>query len=354
MMLTEMVDHVVGVDPDRDRITAVILDAKTKAELGEATFPTTPAGYGRLVDWADTESSAEARVWSIEGAGSYGAGLCTTLQAMGEWVIEFDNPSSRATKDGAKSDGLDAARAARELLGRSRFTEPRARGTREAIRALLVARRGACQARRAAINELKALIVTAPVMMRQQLRAYTTVALVEVCRRLRIADGIDDEVAGTKAAVRHIARRIDHLDAELADIDRQLRILVAKTAPKLLVEYGVGPVTAAQIIVSWSHAGRLHHEAAFARLAGVAPVTANSGQTQDRHRLNRGGDRHLNNALHTIVLTRARDHQASRDYIARRVSEGKTPREARRCLKRYVARHLYRLLEATDERLDKT
>ena len=144
-MLAEIVEHVVGVDPDRDRLTAVVVDAKTKAELGVASFPTTPAGYARLVEWADAESTAEARVWSIEGAGSYGAGLCTTLQASGEWVIEFDHPSTRSTKDGAKTDGLDAARAARELLGRSHFTEPRTRGTREAIRTLLVARRGACQ-----------------------------------------------------------------------------------------------------------------------------------------------------------------------------------------------------------------
>lgn len=344
-MLAELVDHVIGVDPDRDRVTAVIVDATTKAELGQAVFPTTPGGYAALIDWADAESVVEGRVWSIEGAGSYGAGLSVTLQTAGEWVVEFDRPESRPAKDGAKTDGLDAARAARELLGRSKLTQPRARGTREAIRALSVARRGAKHARAAAINELKALVVTAPVLLREQLRGHTTVGLVNVCGRLRIGGSPNDEIAGTKAALRHVARRITHLGTELADIDRQLLSFVSKTAPQLLEEYGVGAVTAAQIIVSWSHAGRCRHEAAFARLAGVAPVTANSGQTQDRHRLNRGGDRQLNNALHTIVITRSRDHQPTRAYIARRVSEGKTPREARRCLKRYLARHLYRLLE---------
>ena len=169
-MLAELVDHVVGVDPDRDRLTAVIIDATTKAQLGEASFATTPAGYARLVDWADAESAADARVWSIEGAGSYGAGLCTTLQAAGEWVVEFDHPESRSAKDGAKTDGLDAARAAREILGRTKLTEPRSRGPREAVRALLVARRGAQQARVAAINALKALLITAPVLLREQLR----------------------------------------------------------------------------------------------------------------------------------------------------------------------------------------
>lgn len=353
-MLADLVDHVVGVDPDRDRLTAVIIDAATKAELGEAIFPTTPAGYARLIDWADGESMAEARVWSIEGAGSYGAGLCATLQSAGEWVVEFDHPESRSAKDGAKTDGLDAARAAREILGRTKLTQPRARGPREAVRALLVARRGAQQARVAAINALKALVMTAPVLLREQLRGHSTSALVAACGRLRMTEGLDEETAGTKAALRHVARRIEALEDELAAIDRQLRELVSVTAPQLLAEHGVGAVTAAQVIVSWSHAGRCRHEAAFARLGGVAPVPANSGQTQQRHRLNRGGDRHLNNALHTIVLTRIRDHQPSRDYIARRVSEGKTPREARRCLKRYVARHLYRLLENPPGGLDET
>jgi transposase len=353
-MLAEMVDHVVGVDPDRDRVTAVLLDAKTKAELDEVSFPTTPSGYAALIDWADAESVPEARVWSIEGAGSYGAGLCATLQAAGEWVLEFDHPETRAAKDGAKSDGLDAARAAREVLGRTKFTQPRARGTREGIRALLVARRGAKVARVAAINALKALVVTAPVALREQLRDFTTIGLVRTCGRMRLGDGLDDETAGTKAALRHLARRIEALDVELIAIDRHLKALVTATAPQLLDEYGVGPVTAAQFLVSWSHGGRCRNEGAFARLAGVAPITANSGQTQNRHRLNRGGDRHLNNALHTVVLTRTRDHQPSRDYIARRITEGKTPREARRCLKRYIARHLFRLLEHPPTALDET
>lgn len=197
-------------------------------------------------------------------------------------------------------------------------------------------------------------MVTAPVGLREQLRDYTTIGLVGTCRRMRLGDGLDDETAGTKAALRHLARRIEDLTDELAAIDRQLKTLVTQTAPQLLEEYGVGPVTAAQVIVSWSHAGRCRNEGAFARLGGVAPITANSGQTQDRHRLNHGGDRHLNNALHTVMLTRARDHQASRDYIARRITEGKTPREARRCLKRYIARHLYRLLEHPPGALDET
>ncbi len=343
-MLAELVDHVIGVDPDRDRITTVILDTATRGEIAQAVFATTPAGYAAAVEWADDLSAADGRVWSIEGAGAYGAGLCSSLQAGGEWVVEFDHPATRASKDGAKTDGLDAARAARELLGRSSFSQPRAGGTRDAIRALSVTRRGAVAARVAAINELKALIVTAPVDLREQLRHHPVGALVAVCRRLRITPGLDDAVAGTKTALRHLARRVEHLDDEITDIDRDLKGLVLQTAPQLLDEFGVGVVTAAQILVSWSHPGRCGNEAAFARLAGVAPIPASSGQTQ-RHRLNRGGDRRLNHALHMITVTRSRGHQGTRDYIARRVAEGKTPREARRCIKHYLARRLYRLLE---------
>lgn len=343
-MLAELVDHVIGVDPDRDRITAVILDTATRAEIAQAVFATTPAGYAAVVEWADDVSEPDARVWSIEGAGAYGAGLCSTLQADGEWVVEFDHPATRASKDGAKTDGLDAARAARELLGRNTFSQPRAGGTREAIRALSVTRRGAVVARVAAINELKALVVTAPVNLREQLRHHPVGTLVDTCRRLRITGGAHDVTAGTKTALRHLARRVEHLDDEIRHIDQDLKTLVTQTAPQLLAEYGVGVVTAAQILVSWSHPGRCRNEAAFARLAGVAPIPASSGQTH-RHRLNRGGDRRLNHALHMVAVTRARGHQETRDYITRRVAEGKTPREARRCIKHYLARRLYRLLE---------
>lgn len=173
----------------------------------------------------------------------------------------------------------------------------------------------------------------------------------QTCRRLRTTSGADDAWTGTKTALRHLARRIEHLDGEIAAIDAQLKTLVTKTAPQLLDEFGVGVVTAAQVITSWSHPGRCRNEAAFARLAGVAPIPASSGQTH-RHRLTRGGDRRLNHALHMIAVTRARGHQETRDYIARRVAEGKTPREARRCIKHYLARRLPTPREPTHTTLD--
>jgi transposase len=343
-MLTDRVDHVIGVDPDRDRVTAAIVDAATTGVIASREFTACPDGYRAALGWADQHTVADRRVWSIEGAGSYGAGLAVAAAGAGEWVVGFDRPQGRAAKDGAKSDELDAVRAARELLGREHVTEPRSRGVREGIRALLLCRNGAQQARTAAINELKALIVTCDPTLRETLRALATAALVKHCAKLD-AVGDNVEVTATKAAMGHLARRITALGVEVRDIERELRPLIMGVSPRLLDEHGVGVVTAAQVIVSWSHVGRCRHEAAFARLAGVAPVEANSGQTQQRFRLSRGGDRALNRALHTIVITRCRQHPATCAYIARRISEGKTPREARRCLKRYVARHLYRLLE---------
>lgn len=345
-MLSDLVDHVIGVDPDRDRITIAVVEAKTQGELGRAEFATTPIGYAKAIAWADQHSAQDRRAWSIEGAGSYGSGLTQALEAAAEWTIEFDQPSTRSTKDGAKSDGLDAVRAAREVLGRRHWSTPRSRGSREGLRALLVTRAGAQVARTAAINELKALILTAPLDLREDLRSLSVIKLTQRCSRLRPDRQGDPELFGTKTAMRALAQRIQHLTEEATELETDMRLLVEAMAPQLLDEVGVGVVLAAQIIVSWSHPGRCRNEAAFARLAGVAPIEATSGQTQDRHRLNRGGDRQLNRALHQAIGIRAQYDDATKAYIARRVTEGKTRREARRCLKRYFARHLYRLLES--------
>ena len=159
--------------------------------------------------------------------------------------------------------------------------------------------------------------------------------------------------AGIKTALRTLARRVRNLDQELKDLDALIKDLIDEMAPQLLDEVGISYTTATQILLSWSHQGRCHSEAAFARLAGVAPIPASSGQTT-RHRLSRGGDRQLNKALHLIVVTRCRVDPDTRAYIERRIAEGKTRREARRCLKRYVARHIFRILENPPTPLDNT
>ena len=217
---------------------------------------------------------------------------------------------------------------------------------REAIRVLLITRRGAIRARTKAINQLKALVVTAREELRHQLRNTPTDELVYRCSRLRTLPSHSTEHRATVLALRHTARRILALEAEANDLETEIENLVKRIVPQLLDELGIGPISAAQVYCSWSHRGRLRSDGAFAMLGGAAPIPASSGQTI-RYRLNRAGDRDLNCALHTIVLTRLQHDPATRAYAARRTAEGKTPREIKRCLKRYVARNLFRLLEAT-------
>jgi transposase len=256
-------------------------------------------------------------------------------------------PKRPARRTGAKSDASDAIRAAREALACDHLAMPRRRGDREALRVLLATRRSACAAKVAAINQLKALIVGAPEELRAELRGLGTRQQVRCCARLRERPTRSLEHRMTARVLRCTAQRIQLLADEAALLRAELERLVAAIAPWLLELPGVGPISAAQVLVSWSHAGRLRSEAAFAALAGVNPIPASSGQVT-RHRLNRGGDRQLNRAPHTIVLARLRDDPSSRAYAARRRSQGKSTRDIRRCLKRAVARQLFKLLEGHD------
>jgi transposase len=345
-MLAELVDHVIGIDPDKEWITAAIVDAHTTGILATAKFSANAAGYDEALAWAETCTVAGERAWAIEGTASYGRGLTAALGREHEWVIEFDRPRAKATKDGAKSDELDAVRAAREVLGRDRLHVPRAHdGHREALRVHTVTRAGVVRARTAAINELKALVLTAPDSLRRELRHLTTKALTKRCAAFR--DTTQRPVAErcVRTTMRSIARRIVVFNEEISLHDDALERLIDEAAPQLVAEPGIGYVTAAMFYVAWSHPGRCRSEAAFARLAGAAPLPATSGQSQNRHRLNRGGDRQLNNALYVVALTRTAHHEPTRNYRLKRRAEGKTDREIRRCLKRYIARRVWRLLE---------
>ena len=341
-MLASLVEHVIGIDPDRDRVTASVVDTATTGEQASAVFETSGLGYKQLLKWVDQYTQAADRVWSVEGTGSYGAGVTSYLVASGELVTEFNDPT--LSGDGAKTDALDARRAARQALGRFRPSVPRVWGDREALRVLETTRRGAITARTSAINELKALLVTAPVDLRDQLRGVTTAALVAKCHRFRLRSAPANEHTATKQAMRSLARRINALTTEAAQLKTTITELVQTVAPQLLQQPGIGPITAAQVFIAWSYPRRCRNEAAFARLAGVAPLEASSGQ-HTRHRLNRRGDRQLNQAIHTIAISRAQYCPKTRAYITKRTSQGKTTRETRRCLKRYIARQLYRLLE---------
>lgn len=335
------VDLVVGVDTHKATHAAAVVDPATGAVVDEIQIRTTERGYRHLLDTVPDVS----RVWAVEGAGGYGAGLARFLAERGEQVVEVERPRRPARRHGAKSDPIDAVRAAREVLGRDRQASPKQAGPRAAIAAHLTARASAVDAATAAQRQLLALAVTAPPALEDRLKGLKTKALVEVCARLRGPCDPDAETAAVVVTLRALAKRIGMLQAEAAEHEVALRGLVAAWRPDLLDQPGVGPIVAATLLASWSHPGRIHSEAAWAMLAGVAPIEASSGRTS-RHRLNRFGDRQLNRALHVVALSRCRHDQRTRAYIERRRAQGKTDREIRRCLKRYIARQLYRQLEA--------
>lgn len=340
-ILAEEYAHVVGVDTHARTHAAAVVDP-TGAVRAEFAATTDPAGLGRLIDEV-RQVAPGPRLWAVEQTGSYGAGLTALLAALGEAVVEIDRPARPPRRRG-KDDGLDAIRAAREALSRAHLANPRARGSREALRVLLSTRRAAVAARTAALNQLRALVVTAPSALRESLRGLGRAELVRTCSRLHLMERHDEERRAAVLTLRATARRIEHLTQESATLEAELRRLVAIICPALFTLPGLGVITASQLLVSWSHPRRLRSEAAFAALAGVAPIPASSGQVS-RQRLSRHGDRQLNRALHNIVLVRARHDPATRTYIARRSAEGRSLREIQRCLKRTVARQLFRFLE---------
>jgi transposase len=349
-MLADSVEVVIGVDTHKQTHTAAVVAAATGQALANLTVPATPDGYRQLLELADQHHGQ--RVWAIEGTGGYGAGLTRSLAAHAEQVVELDRPKRAARRHGAKSDPLDAVRAAREVLGREQLAQPRATGPRAALSVRLAARRSAGQAAGDAQRQLHALVIAAPDVLRERLRIRSTRQLVAACARLRIQVSWDVETATTAATLRSLARRIRELTSEAADHRQAILGLVRAWRPDLLARPGVGPIVAATVLCAWSHPGRCRSDAAFAMLGGAAPIPASSGQTI-RVRLNRSGDRQLKQALYTVVLTRLRYDSATRAYAQRRRAEGKTNREIRRCLVRYVARQLYRLLE-TQPALDAT
>jgi transposase len=264
--------------------------------------------------------------------------------ARGEWVIELDRPNRTARRGGRKTDPLDAVRSAREALARPELGEPRAMGDRAALAVLLVARRSAVAARTAAQRQIHALTIAAPEAVRARFRGATARSVVATAARLRITAHQDVETKTTLGVLRSLARRVLELEQETRAHERALTEIVRAWHPELLEECGVGPVVAATVLCAWSHRGRFRSEGAFASLAGVSPLPASSGLTV-RHRLNRRGDRQLNRALHVVVINRIRHDEATRAYLERRRAEGKSDREIKRCLKRYVARQLFRQLE---------
>jgi transposase len=342
-MVAEVVDYVVGVDTHRDEHTLALVEAATGAVLAQRTVASNGRGHAQALRFARQQAEG-VRVWAVEGAGHDGAGLARYRSVRGETVLEVGRSPRGERRLRGKDDQLDAVRAARAALGDERMPVPRSGERREALRLLLVARRGAVEVRREALVRLRSVIVTAPERLREELRGLPLQRLLGRCSRLRRSSSSTVDELAARLVLRTLARRIEAATVEAAELEGEILAHVRALAPQLLEEPGVGPIVAAQLLVAWSHRGRVRSEAAFARLAGVAPLPASSGQTS-RHRLSRGGDRQLNRALHTVVLHRRQHDAATRDYIARRVAEGKSRREATRLLKRYLARRLYRLLQ---------
>ena len=341
-MLADQLDYIVGVDPHRDFHALAVVEVVSGVVVFEATVDANSDGYERALKLAG-EHAPGRRAFAVEGTGSFGAGLTRFLTGHGEWVLEVGR-LRRERRSGGKTDALDAVRAARSALSQQRPAIPRAGGERQALQALVAAREGAVNAKRAGLCQLRDLMITTPEPLRSELRPLTRARLLQRLAATRPHGQHDAELRGSLLALRSIARRVLQLTAEERELAGQIETLTRRLAPQLLDQPGVGPHAAAQLVLSWSHQGRITSEAAFARLAGAAPIPASSGQTV-RYRLDRSGDRKLNRALHMILVTRKRTHPPTIAYIDRRIHEGKTRREANRCLKRYLARNLYRLLE---------
>ena len=331
----------VGIDTHCDVHVAAVLDAQGRL-LATDCFPTTRSGHRTLERWATGFGIVDA--FGVEGTGAWGAGVARHLTAQGHRVLEVDRPDRRIRRKRGKSDTIDAEAAARAVQAGTACGVPKTRtGTVEAIRVLRVARRSAVKARTQAASQLHCLVSTAPAELRDELRVLSLVRLAGRCSRFR-PGGPTDPVRATKTALRSVGRRWLALTEEIAHLDSALDALVADAAPGLVALCGVGTDVAGQLLVSaGDNPERLRTEAAFAQLCGVAPLPVSSGRT-DRHRLNRGGDRQANAALHRIVLVRLRWDPRTREYADRRTKQGLSKREVIRCLKRYVVRDVYRHL----------
>lgn len=342
-MTEQSLEHqvVIGVDT-HDLIHVAVGVDHLGRRLGDISIATSAAGYEEFLAWAF--ALGEVSAVAMEGTGSYGHALCAKLQSRGVRVVEVTRPSRRNRRNRGKADLMDAEAAARAFLGGEVTAEPRGSDVSVAmIRTLRVAREAFVNQRTQTINQLRALVVTAQPALREALAGLSAPQLVHRVARLRVA-GVATPSDASRFAMRQLARHVRDIDLQVAELDAQITPLVTRRAPELLAVHGVGIDVAGNVLVAWDNAHRIRSEAAFAALCGVAPVPASSGKT-NRHRLSRGGDRTANRALWRIVLTRMRTDERTRDYLARRQAEGKSKREVVRCLKRYVAREIYHVLQ---------
>ena len=307
------------------------------------SFPATEAGFAELLGWLIGFGSVTQI--GVEGTGSWGVGLSRFLTGAGVVVVEVDRPNRQQRRKVGKSDPSDAVSAARAALSGVASVTPKIRnGPVEQMRVLLVARRSARQQRIQSLNQLRHLVFCAPEQIRIRFKDRYKTGLVTEAANMRPRKGSDPVTYTTNLVIRGLARRIQALNSEIKTIDHALTGLIEDTAPSLFSLHGVGTDTAASLLVAaGDNPERISSERSWAHLCGVTPIPASSGKTI-RHRLNRGGDRQANAALHRIVLTRMSSHPETRTYVARRRAEGLNTPEIMRCLKRYVARQTYKHL----------
>ncbi len=334
-----------GIDTHQDLHTAAVVDP-TGSVLGTRVFATTPAGYRAMLRWF--RSRGEIVRVGVEATGSYGAGVARHLALAGIPVLEVTGPDPVRRSRQGKDDCLDAVAAAQAALWGQRVQVAKDRsGAVEALRTLRTTRRSAMKARKASLQLLHSTIVAAPDEVRDQVRNLTRMRRLRTCASWRPDLGAyRDPVTTHKISLKTLARRVLALNEEIADLDRLIEPLVAELAPGLLALPCVGPHSAGEfLLAAGDNPDRLRSEASFAMLCGACPIPASSGKTV-RHRLNRGGNRQANSALHMVVVSRMRIDERTKTYVARRLEEGKSKKEIMRCLKRYVAREVYRTLVA--------
>jgi transposase len=341
-VVAEVYRYVVGVDTHAKVHQYAIVEAATGRVLDEAGFPTSGNGLARAAAWIGRRTGGEvdAVLVSCEGTGSYGTKLVRVLLQIGYRVV--DAPSPKRDRGQDKNDTIDAIKAARGLLARrvDRLADVRAGELQETLKVLLAARERMSGESTRSVNALTALLRSVDLGIDARRKPGLT-QIREVSRWRTRQDSPAVTVARAEAV--RLAGAILRLRGELAANKLQLRDIVSAHAPVLLATFGIGPVNAAIVLSVWSHRGRVHNEAAFAKLGGTSPIQIASGQSSER-RLNRGGDRQLNRALHSIARTRMERDPDTQAYVERRTQQGLSKRRIRRCLKRYIAREIFRTL----------
>jgi transposase len=356
-MAKKTADVIGGVDTHKHNHYAAAIDSHGKL-LGHRNFPANKGGYKALLEWM--RSHGQIVAIGIESTGSFGATLTHFLTNAGEIVVEVNRPNRQARHMDGKSDRLDSEQIARSVLAETGTATPKSKsGPVEVIRTLRVARASAVRSRTQAFNNLFGTMISAPSPVRDELVELTRRTFVNRCLTLEpetenLLELIDDPerlvLASVKLALRDLARRWKALDAEVKELSSQITAIVEHVAPDLVNLFGVSSELAGQFLVTaGDNAERIRNEAAFAKLCGVSPKPASSGQTSGRHRLNRGGDRAANSALYIVTIVRLRHHQPTREYVARRTAEGLSKREIIRCLKRYIAREVFAALPTSQQ-----